>query len=138
MGLPICGENHVIGFPNWLHRQSVVLAFSGRSPHLALYPTRKNGTSRLNDQEFTRRLRKLIGRRCRHLGHSCTLIEVLAEEALLVLSCEEGTAPIQADQFGQPFRRAGETRQIPLLCGDGENLSDEALELLASISEEAT
>jgi len=55
----------------------------------------------------------------------------------MVLSCEEEMSPIQTDQFGQPFRRAGETRQIPLLCGDGENLSDEALELLASISEQA-
>ena len=90
------------------------------------------GRTDLNDQEFMRRLRKLIGRRCRHLGQSCTLIEILAEEAVIILRCEGGTAPIQTDQFGQPFRRAAETRQIPLLDEDGENLSAELLDLLGT------
>jgi hypothetical protein len=86
----------------------------------------------LNDQEFLRRLRKLIGHHCQHLGQRCTLIEILAEEAMIILRCEGGTAPIQTDQFGQPFRRAAETRQIPLLDEDGENLSAELLDLLAT------
>lgn len=86
----------------------------------------------MDDQEFLHRLRKLIGRRCRHLGQCCTLIEILGEEAEIVLRCEGGIAPIQTDQFSQPFRRAVETRQIPLLDEDGENLSAELLDLLAT------
>ncbi len=100
-----------------------------RSPYLLLETI---GRSNLNDQEFLRRLRKLIGHHCHHLGQHCTLIEILAEEAMIILRCEGGTTPIQADQFGQPFRRAAETRQIPLLDEDGENLSAELLDLLAT------
>lgn len=95
------------------------------------------GRTELNDQEFLRRFRKLIGRRCSHLGRSCTLIEILAEEALIILRCEGGKSPIQADQFGRPFRRAEETRQIPLLEKDGGNLSAEALDLLLSMTDDA-
>lgn len=87
----------------------------------------------MDDQEFYRRMRKLIGRRCRHLQQNCTLLEVLADEGLLILRCEEGIRPIQADQFGQALRRASETVQIAVLEEDRETLTPEALELLVSL-----
>ena len=86
----------------------------------------------VNDKEFFRRLRKLIGRRCRHLGQLCTLVEVLEREAAVVLRCEESVPPIQTDQYGQPLRRASQTRQVPVLDIDGENLSAEVLDLLTA------
>jgi hypothetical protein len=91
----------------------------------------------LNDEEFFRRLRILIGRRCRHLGYLCTLVEVLEREATVILRCEEALPPIQADQFGQPLRRAAETRQVPVLDDDGENLSAEILDLLTALEADA-
>jgi len=91
----------------------------------------------LNDNEFFRRLRKLIGRRCRHYGQSCTLIEVLEWEQVIVLRCEEAIPPIQADQFGQALRRASETRQVPVLDADGESLSTEVLDLLGAFEADA-
>ncbi len=111
------------------------LSFAGQPllcPYLWISILEINRPIALNNQEFLRRLRKLIGRSCRHLGQRCTLIEILAGEAVIVLRCEDSTAPIQADQFGQPFRRAAETREIPLLDADGENLSAELLDLLTT------
>ena len=86
----------------------------------------------MNDKEFFRRLRKLIGRRCRHLGQRCTLVEVLELEAAVVLRCEEAVPPIQTDQFGQALRRASETIQVPVMDADGDNLSVEVLDLLSA------
>ena len=91
----------------------------------------------MNDKEFFRRLRKLIGRRCRHLNQLCMLVEVLEQEAVIVIRCEEAIPPIQADQFGQPLRRASETRQVLVIDADGENLSAEVLDLLTTFEADA-
>jgi hypothetical protein len=91
----------------------------------------------LDEQVFFRRLRKLIGRRCRHWGQRCVLVEVLADERSVVLLCEEGTPPIQGDQFGRALRRACETRQVSVLAPDGEGLSAEMMELLQGLEADA-
>ncbi len=99
----------------------------------ALHETRVTA----GDAHFYQRMRKLIGRRCRHLNRSCTLLEVLADNAMLVLRCEDGASPIQSDQFGQPLRRAIETLQVPIFDVDGETFSADAIELLASFAADA-
>jgi hypothetical protein len=91
----------------------------------------------MDNHEFFRRMRKLIGQRCLHLGHRCVLVEVLADEGSLVLRCEEGVPPIQSDQFGRALRRAVETRQVPVLQPDGEQLTPEVLDLLATFEANA-
>jgi len=87
----------------------------------------------MSDLEFIRRLRRLIGRRCRYLGRDCQLIEVLADSAAVILSCHEGLPPIQGDQYGQPLRRAAENIQVPLFAADGDNLSDDFIDLLKQL-----
>jgi hypothetical protein len=87
----------------------------------------------LDNQEFHRRLRRLIGRHCRYLGRRCRLVEVLTDADAIVLGCEEGLPPIQGDQFGQPLRRAVETLQVPLHEEDGDSLSDELLDILRQL-----
>ncbi len=91
----------------------------------------------MENQEFHRRLRLLIGRRCRYLGRDCRLIEVLADTGEIVLSCNDGLPPIQGDQFGQPLRRVAETIQVPLSGEDGCGLSDELMELLRQLEAKA-
>ncbi len=92
----------------------------------------------MNDQEFFHRIRRLIGRRCRHLGRRCLLIDVLPDEALLVLRCEDGGMPIQGDQFGNALRRAVETLEVPIFTDAGrENLSEDILELLIAFESQA-
>ncbi len=85
------------------------------------------------DDEFFRRLRRLLGRRCRHLGRPCTLLDILTEEAAIVLRCDGGTPPIQTDQFGRALRRAHETELVPLFDTGGGGLSADALDLLAAL-----
>jgi hypothetical protein len=91
----------------------------------------------MNDHTLFHRLRKLIGRRCRHLGQRCTVLEVLEDEGVLVLRCEEGPPPIQRDQFDQPLRRAAETLLIQVLDTDGSRLSPELMDLLSSLPADA-
>ena len=84
----------------------------------------------MDDLEFHRRLRRLIGRHCRYLGRDCRVIEVLVDSGAIILSCNDGLPPIQGDQFGQPLRRAAETIQVPLFGEDRDSLSDELVDLL--------
>jgi len=46
----------------------------------------------LDGVELLRRLRGLIGRECTYLGRSCRLLEILAEEGMLVMETRETTA----------------------------------------------
>jgi hypothetical protein len=87
----------------------------------------------MHDQELLRRLRKLIGRRCAHLGQDCTLIDLLTEESAVILRCEERLPPIQGDQFGHASRRAAETRWVPIFSADRDSLSPELLEILGAL-----
>jgi hypothetical protein len=83
-----------------------------------------------DDAELLQRLRTLIGRDCQHLGRRCKLIEVLAEEAALVLETRGGLPPIQTDQYGHAAYRANEIVQVPIFGGDGGHLSAELMSLL--------
>jgi hypothetical protein len=63
--------------------------------------------------ELLNALAALVGREFEYEGRRCEVIEVLAEGPTLVLACDGGS--IQADQFGEPRRRAPNTFTIPLL-----------------------
>jgi hypothetical protein len=91
----------------------------------------------VDDEAFFTRMRKLIGGRCLYLNQRCTLLEVMAEEAILILRCEDGLPPVQSDQFGHASRRVSETLQVNILDEDGDNLSADAMDLLASFEARA-
>lgn len=62
-------------------------------------------------------LRALIGRRVRHAGVQCQVIEILEDGPALVLQdCEQHTI-IQPDQHGEAHRRVAPTFIVPL-AGD--------------------
>jgi hypothetical protein len=63
--------------------------------------------------ELLSALAALIGREFHYQGRHCEVIEVLSEGPALVLAC--GGGGIQADQFGEPRRRAPNTFTIPVL-----------------------
>lgn len=86
----------------------------------------------MDDSIFFDRLRRLIGRECEHLGKRCRLIEVLADEAALVLEVRERLPPIQTDQYGQAAWRAPEVIQVPVFA-DAEELSDDLKDILARL-----
>jgi hypothetical protein len=88
----------------------------------------------MNDAEFYRRMRVLVGRRCRFFdGEEWQVLDVLPEEHCLVLGRSRRTgSPIQADAFGNALRRAPETRIVTCVDENGE-ISEEALMLLESL-----
>ena len=88
----------------------------------------------MSDQRILQRLRKLIGRDCRYLGKSCRLVEILAEDGILILETREQLPPIQTDQYGQAAYRANETMQVPIFGRDGTSFSDEMMDLFACLS----
>ena len=71
------------------------------------------------------RLRNLIGLRVHHMGHDCTIIEVLDDDPAVVLQCEKGFDVIQANQFGDPARRVPATSTVPVFGSDGQTLHPE-------------
>jgi hypothetical protein len=77
-------------------------------------------------------MRGLLGKRFHFRGGSWMLIEVLADEASIVLRGSPAENRIQLDQFGRPLRRVGPLASIPILSTDGERLSPELLELLSA------
>ncbi|MCU0835419.1 MAG: hypothetical protein MUC77_13460 [Chromatiaceae bacterium] len=87
----------------------------------------------MTDETFLRRLRALIGRECSYLGKHCRVIEVLAEQGTLVLELREALPPIQTDQYGQAVARSAELVEVPLFAGTGDELSEELLDLLATL-----
>ena len=78
----------------------------------------------------------LIGRTCQYAGQPCRLVEILAEEGLVVLEVKEALPPIQRDLYGRPSFRAPEILQIPILSPEGESYSEELLTLLAALHSE--
>lgn len=88
----------------------------------------------MNDDGFLDRLRGLIGRDCEHLGRRCRLVEVLADEGVLVLESRGGLPPVQLDQFGQASHRANEVVQIPIFGADRDHFSDELMDLFNCLS----
>lgn len=87
-----------------------------------------------DDRGFLQRLRKLIGRDCEFLGKRCRLVEVLADEGVLILEAHERLPPIQTDQYGQAAYRANDLMQIPIFGRDGTSFSEEIMDLLACLS----
>ncbi len=71
------------------------------------------------DEAAVEKLRGLIGRRVEYRGLSCTIHDVLADPAILVLKPADGGADIQADTFGKAARRAPGFIEIRL-AGDDE------------------
>lgn len=88
----------------------------------------------MEDSGFIQRLRRLIGRDCQYLGRRCRLIEILAEEGALVLETQEGTPPIQTDQYGQAAYRANELVHISIFGKDREQFSEDLLDLLTGLA----
>jgi hypothetical protein len=87
----------------------------------------------LDEAEFLRRLRGLIGRECTHMGRSCRLVEILADEGALVMETRERTPPIQMDQYGQPTCRGNEIVQIPIFGRNTDELSEDLMDILACL-----
>lgn len=87
----------------------------------------------MNNSDFTRRLSALIGRDCVIDGEKWSVLDVLSDEATLVLQRQDAAeAPIQEDAFGSPLRRAPATRTVAVFSDEGE-LNEEARELLLAL-----
>jgi hypothetical protein len=84
----------------------------------------------MDDDAHIARLRSLIGKRFEYQDRRWILIEILADERIVVLRGTTGESPIQVDQFGHPARRTTDTLSLPMLAPDGDNLSDELMLLL--------
>lgn len=87
------------------------------------------------DRTLLERLRKLIGRDCIYLRKPCVVVDLLVEEALLILEVSESMPPIQTDQFGQANFRANELLQVPVLNSDRSGFSEDILDLFASLTD---
>lgn len=87
-----------------------------------------------NDRGLLERLRNLIGRDCDYLGRRCRLIEVLADEGILVLEVRERLPPIQTDQYGQAVYRANDLMQVPIFDRNGSLFSDEIMDLFNNLN----
>ncbi len=88
----------------------------------------------MTDDSFFDRLRGLIGRDCEYLGGTCRLVEVLADEGMLVLERRGGLPDIQADQYGNASHRSNEVIQIPIFGADPDHFSDEMLDVFVCLS----
>ncbi len=88
----------------------------------------------MTEDGFVDRLRGLIGRDCDYLGGHCRLIEVLAEEGVLVLERRGGLPPIQTDQYGQACYRGNEVVQVPIYGTNREGFSEEMMDLFACLA----
>ena len=89
---------------------------------------------RMTDDGFLDRLRGLVGRDCNYFGGHCRLVEVLADEGILVLERRGGLPDIQTDQYGFASHRGNEVIQIPIFGADREHFSDELMELFECLS----
>ena len=89
------------------------------------------------DAEFYRRMRPLVGRRFRlYDGEEWQLLDILPEEHSLVLGrLRRAGSPIQADAFGNPTRRAPETRIIPYTDENGETVRMDDVERTNRVAE---
>ncbi len=74
-------------------------------------------------------LQKLIGRRFRYEGIDYQVIEVLAEDYVLVISGQD-VNEMQMDQFGEPRRHCPETHMVPLQSDINQDLHPLVLALL--------
>lgn len=86
------------------------------------------------DPKLFERLSSLLGRTCLHQGRSWRLIDLLPWEGLLVLESVEQQPGIQLDQFGRASHRAPDLCQVPVLAGEGSELSEQLQTLLRDLS----
>jgi hypothetical protein len=64
-------------------------------------------------------LRQLIGSAVNYRGKNCVVVEVLEEDATLVLQATGLRDSLQADQYGEAGRHVAEVFILPLLEDDG-------------------
>lgn len=72
------------------------------------------------DTQLLQQLRALIGKPVEYAGHACCVIEVLDNEQLLVVRCENSQTVIQGNQFGEAARRVQQCHSLPLFDEHGE------------------
>lgn len=87
-----------------------------------------------DDLGLLARLRNLIGRECVFLGKPCRLVEVLADQGVMILEARERLPPIQTDQYGQAAFRANDTIQVRIFGPDPSSFSEEMMDLFASLN----
>lgn len=87
-----------------------------------------------NDLDLLTRLRKLIGRECEFLGKRYRLVEILADQGVLILEARERLPPIQKDQYGQAAYRGNDTMQVQIFGPDQSSFSEEIMDLFVSLS----
>jgi len=87
-----------------------------------------------SDPGLLARLRKLIGRECVFLGKTCRLVEVLADQGVIILEARERLPPIQTNQYGQAAFRANDTLQVRIFGPDRSSFSEEMMDLFASLN----
>lgn len=85
--------------------------------------------------ELLARLRGCIGHRLVWEGETLELQDILPAEALLVLRAVDAGTALQADQHGDPRRRAPVLRELPALSDDGACPSEIAEALLRGLPE---
>jgi len=86
----------------------------------------------MQNEAIFQRMRALLGQRFRYRGSDWTLVDVLADEACVVIRGAQMEHPIQLDQFGRPLRRIGPWASVPILSQEGDALSPELLDLLSA------
>lgn len=90
-------------------------------------------TARIMDKrQILQQIRSLIGCGFSFRGENFVLIDVMTDEASVVLDQRGRRATIQTDQFGQPLRRTGDIRVMPIFAVQGGRISSELSELLES------
>ncbi len=79
-------------------------------------------------------LRALLGRTVRLEGQQYQVLELLKDcEALVLLPLEEGDHPIQADQYGDPRRRAPRPVTVPIWSEVRETLHPVVEEIIEQV-----
>lgn len=73
-----------------------------------------NSESDSDDSDDLQRLRAAIGQVVQVQDRACRIMEVLEDEASVVVECLGMDKTIQANQFGDATRRVAQTRTIPL------------------------
>lgn len=94
---------------------------------MAEYPG-MNSEPEHESNEDLQRLRDAIGQVVQVQDRACRIMEVLEDEACVVVECLGMDKTIQPNQFGDATRRVAQTRTIPLY--DREHRPNPDIELL--------
>jgi len=74
-------------------------------------------------------LRRWIGRRVRHQGQLCLVVEIIDDGPALVLGALDGDSVIQGDQYGEGRRRVRPTHTVSIFGSDGLSLNPDYADL---------